>query len=123
MVAAAYVTGAWIEVGSAPAVTPRDGRRGGRLRAAALGRGRRHRPSRARRTGGRGNDDRDGARRRERLGGCWTPAIDVAVLRAYELALIATAAGLAADLRFGDWSAAAVAGLVDRVGMRRGPDA
>ena len=38
-VVAAYVTGAWIEVGSAPAVTARDERRGGRLHTAPLGRG------------------------------------------------------------------------------------
>ena len=46
--------------------------------------------------------------------------IDVAVLHAYEVALIATAAGLAVDLRFGDWSAAAVAGLVIELGSAGG---
>ena len=42
--------------------------------------------------------------------------IDVAVLRGYELVLIATAVGLAADLRLRRLAAAAVAGLVIELG-------
>jgi signal transduction histidine kinase len=115
VVAVAYVTGAWVEAGSAPAVTLATGVA---VVVCTL-----QRSARA-----------EGASRRARAG----PAVagttiatvlavgaagrlldadvDVEVLRAYELALIATAAGLAADLRFGEWSAAAVAGLVIELG-------
>ena len=118
-VAAAYVSGAWVEAGSAPLVTLATSVV---LVVCTL-----QRWARA-----------EGAARRGRAG----PAVagtmiatvlvvgaaarlqdagfDVAVLRAYELVLIATAAGLAADLRYGDWSAAAVAGLVIELGSPEG---
>ncbi len=115
VVAAAYVTGVWIEAGSAPAVTLA-------LSVVLVGCAV-HRWDRA-----------AGPARRARAGPAVASAaiatvlaagaiarlldagIDATVLQAYELALIATAAGLAADLRFGQWPAAAVTGLVIDLG-------
>ena len=115
VVAAAYVTGAWIEVGSAPAVTLATGVVVGvcalKRWAGAEGTGRRARVGPAVAATTIATVLAVGA-----AGRLLDAGIDVAVLHAYEVALIATAAGLAADLRFGDWSAAAVAGLVIELG-------
>ena len=115
MVAAAYVTGAWIEVGSAPAVTFATGVVVGvcalKRWAGAEGTGRRARVGPAVAATTIATVLAVGA-----AGRLLDAGIDVTVLHAYEVALIATAAGLAADLRFGDWSAAAVAGLVIELG-------
>jgi signal transduction histidine kinase len=118
-VCAAYVSGAWIGAGSAPAVTLAMSVV---LVACALQRW----------AGAEGSDRR--ARMAPAVAGTTIATvlavgaaarlvdagIDVAVLRAYEVALIATAAGLAVDLRFGDWSSAVVAGLVIELGSAGG---
>lgn len=118
-VAAAYVSGAWVEAGSAPLVTLATSvvlvvctvRRWAR----AEGTARRGRAGPAVAGTTIATVLAVGAAARLRDAG-----LDVAVVQAYELVLIATAAGLAADLRFGDWSAGAVAGLVIELGSPEG---
>jgi len=117
--AAAYVSGAWVEAGSAPLVTLATSvvlvvctvRRWAR----AEGTARRGRAGPAVAGTTIATVLAVGAAARLRDAG-----LDVAVVQAYELVLIATAAGLAADLRFGDWSAGAVAGLVIELGSPEG---
>ena len=119
VVAASYLTGAWIELGSAPAVTLATSvvvvvctlQRWARVEGTA----RRGRAGPAVAATTIATVLAVGAAARLLDAG-----IDVAVLHAYELALIATAAGLAADVRFGDWSAATVAELVIELGSARG---
>lgn len=115
VVVAVYVTGAWIEIGSQDPVSlatavvvvacvlDRWARAGGQARRARAA------PAVA------------GAAAAAVLvvgamGRLLDAGIDMAVLRAYEMVLIGTAVGLAADLRFGDWRSRAITGLVVELG-------
>jgi signal transduction histidine kinase len=116
VVVAAYVTGAWIEIGSAEPVSLATGVV---VVACVLARW-------ARATGperrARAVPATAGATAATLLaagatGRLLEAGIDPAILLAYELTLIGTAAGLAVDLRFGDWRTTALAGLVVELGV------
>ena len=115
VVAAVYVTGAWIEIGSEEPVSLATGVV---VVACVLDRWARAR-GQARRA--RAAPAIAGAAAAALLavgatGRLLDAGIDMAVLRAYEVVLIATAVGLAADLRFGDWRSSAITGLVVELG-------